>query len=461
VPRILLGFAAIGAFALPCRAEQAIPVSETLIRLNVMPAPAPKPALRYQLLPELKEMHPGNPIQHYMKTIMEQQEFLFDEEAFQHREKLLTMPLKELPVQELPDYGRFALSQADWAARLDHPDWQLLLKLRADGIQLRVPEMQQMRSLSRVLQVRFRAEIAQGRFDDAIRTAKTFFAMSRHLSEQPTLVGDLVGMAIASVAASGLDEMLEQPFCPNLYWALTTLPSPLIPLDKGMDGERVMHQWVFRDLNDSAPMSQDQLNKFIADSDKKLGLGEGTSTNPGVRVWLDTRTKDDAVVSAARRRLVEHGIPEERLLRFPVSQVILLDEKRELEERFDDVMKTISFPFWQVEALATQNKVKKPPALFADELFGFHHVPLAQAQVDQRIALLRHVEALRLYAAEHDGALPAKLCDVPVPLPVDPFTGKPFRYEAIGNTAHLRGTPPPGEEKNSGFNLHYEVTLEK
>jgi len=427
-----------------------------------MPAPAPKPALRYQLLPELKEMHPGNPIQGYMKTMMEQQKFFFDEEAFQRREKLLTVPLKELPVQELPEYGRYALSQADWAARLDHPDWQLLLKLRAEGIALRLPEMQQMRSLSRVLQVRFRAEIAQGRFDDAIRTAKTLFAMSHHLSEQPTLIGDYVGMAIASVATSGLDEMLEQPFCPNLYWALTNLPSPLIPLDKGMDGERVMHHWLFRDLSDSAPMSKDQLNKFIADTDKKLGLGEGTSANPGVRVWLDTRTKDDAVVSAARRRLVEHGIPEERLLlRFPVSQVILLDEKRELEVRFDDVMKTISFPFWQVEALATQNKVKKPPALFADELlgFGFRHVPLAQAQVDQRIALLRHVEALRLYAAEHDGTLPAKLTDVPVPLPVDPFTGKPFRYELVGNAAHLRGTPPPGQQKVLQFNIHYEVTI--
>ena len=461
MPRALLGFAAIAAFALPCRAEQTSSASETLIRLNVMPAPAPKPALRYQLLPELKEMHPGNPIQHYMKTMMEQKKFFFDEEAFQRREKLLTMPLKELPVQELQDYGRFALSQADWAARLDNPDWQLLLKLRAEGIALLLPEMQQMRSLSRVLQVRFRAEIAQGRFDDAIRTAKTLFAMSRHLSEQPTLIGDLVGMAIASVATSGLDEMLEQPGCPNLYWALTNLPSPLIPLDKGMDGERVMHQWLFRDLSDSAPMSKDQLNKFIPFIHKQLGLGEGPSTKPGVRAWLDARTKDDAVVSAARQRLVEHGLSAERLTRFPADQVLLLDEKRELEERFDDVMKTIRFPFWQVEALAAQNKVKKPPDMFADELFAFHHVPLAQGRVDQRIALLRHVEALRLYAAEHDGTLPAKLSDVPVPLPVDPFTGKPFRYEVTGNTAHLRGTPPAGKETDTTFNIHYEVTVPK
>ncbi len=86
--------------------------------------------------------------------------------------------------------------------------------------------MQQLRSLARALQVRFRTEIAQSRFDDAIRTAKTMFAMSRHLGEHPTLIGNLVGIAIASMTIIHLDEMLEQPGCPNLYWALTNLPIP-------------------------------------------------------------------------------------------------------------------------------------------------------------------------------------------------------------------------------------------
>jgi hypothetical protein len=85
----------------------------------------------------------------------------------------------------------------------------------------------------------------------------------------------------------------------------------------------------------------------------------------------------------------------------------------------------------------------------------------AQARLEQRLALLRHVEALRLYAADHDGALPAKLSEFPVPLPDDPFTGKPFRYEVEGKTAHFRGSPPPGEEKNPTLNIHYEVTVAK
>ncbi len=459
MPRLLLGFAALAGFALPCVAEQTVSKSEMLIRLNLRPAPAPTPALRYRLLPELKEMNPGNPIQNYMKCMMEQKKFFFDEDAVQSRENLLTMPLKELPAQDLKEYGHFVLSQADRAARLDNPDWQVLLKLRAEGIELLLPEVQQIRALARALQVRFRAEIAQCRFDDAIRTAKTMFAIARHLGEHPTLIGDLVGMAIASLAIYHLDEMLEQPGCPNLYWALTILPSPVIPLDKGMDGERVMLAWVFRGLSDSTPMSNSKLNSFVTDAEKLLQAGD---KKIGLRAWLDERIKDMAIVSAARDRLVDYGLPAESLRGFPAEQVILLDEKRELDIRFDDEMKTSAFPFWQIEALTGQIKLKKPAALFADLLMPVtRNARMAQARIDQRIALLRHIEALRLHAIEQKCALPSKLTEIAVPLPIDPFTGKPFRYELIGSTAHLRGTPPPGQEKIPQFNIHYEVTMQK
>ena len=82
----------------PCRAQQTASTPETLIKLSVTPAPEPAPALRYLLLPDLKEMNPGNPIHGYLKCFMEQHKFFFDKEAFDRREKLLSMPLKELPI---------------------------------------------------------------------------------------------------------------------------------------------------------------------------------------------------------------------------------------------------------------------------------------------------------------------------------------------------------------------------
>jgi hypothetical protein len=429
--------------------------------LTVQPAAAPTPSLRYLLLPQLKEMNPGNPIQNYLKCFMEQHMFFFDKEAFQRREKLLAMPLKELPARELQAYGGSALRQADWAARLDNPDWQILQNMRAEGIYLLIPDVQQLRSLAGALKVRMRGEVALGRFDDALRTAKTIFAMSRHLGEHPTFVGNLIGIAIAYNAISPLEEMLEQPGCPNLYWALTNLPDPFVSLDTAMQGEHMgIIQWMFRDLDDGAPMPPDRLDRFIAEFDKLLKREFPLKLGEGLRTWLGARTKDEGMVAAARRRLLEVGLSEAQVRLFPAEQVMLLDMKRGLEVRFDNAMKTVHLPVWQVETVTNRHKPPDEPASPVDEF-----VPAVGATVrirtrlDQRIALLRHVEALRLYAAEHGGSLPVQISDVTVPLPDDPFTGKPFLYEVNGNTAHLRGTAPSAEEKNPSYNVHYEVSV--
>jgi hypothetical protein len=458
--RLLAAIVGFTLFALPCRAQQQTTESETVIRLSVAPAAAPKPALKYTLLPELKEMNPGNPIQGYLKCALEEYHFLFDKEHFDRRETLLAMPLKALPVDELRDYGQSALTRLDKAARLDTPDWQILLKLKADGINTLLPDVQQMRSLSRALNVRLRSEVAIGNFDAAIRSAKTMFAMARHMDDHPTLIGDLVGMAIATQAIVAIEEMLEQRGCPNLYWALTNLPEPLIACEKGRAGERLVLSTVFKDLNSERPMTVEQLKKFIDPLDALLD--EGVPLVPGkrIRALLGKWAKNPARLAAARERLIESGLSEKAVRSFPADQVLLLDEKRECDERFDDLTKFMSFPAWQVEALVEKARPYKEPAIFADALLpGQYNVRRAQGHLEQRIALLRHVEAIRIYAAEHNSDFPAKLSDCTVPVPDDPFTGKPFCYESSGKTAHVRGMPPKAEAKNAFYRMHYELTL--
>jgi hypothetical protein len=411
-----------------------------LIRLTVRPMAAPKPALRYLLLPELRELTPGNPIPNYVKCLLDQ-----DSTGSE-------------------SLSSSALRQADLAARMDKPDWQILQKAKTDGISLLLPDIQKLRALAAGLKDRFHDEVVQRRFDDAFVTAKTLFAMSRHMGEHPTLIGDLVGIAISSIAIAPLEEMLEQPGCPNLYWALTNMPCPLVSLERGVEGERVLIQAELRLLDDTNPMSADQVKKLIDYLDKLLGLAGQPSKR--VREWLDVRIKDKNSVQDARLRLVEHGLAEERVARFPAEQVILLDEKREYEVLRDEIMKIMTLPVWQAEKMGIWGKplpqgIEPNKPLFAFLLPAIHKVRFAQARLEQRIALLRHVEALRLYAAEHDGKLPGKLSDLPVPVPDDPFTGKPFRYEVTGATAHLRGSPPRGQEKIPAFNVHYEITIQK
>jgi hypothetical protein len=458
--RQIAAMVALTLCAMPCLAEQQAGEGETLIRLSVAPAAVPKPALKYMLLPELKEMNPGNPIHNYLKCALEEYHFLFDKDQFDRREKLLAMPLEALPLAELREYGQSALTHLDKAARLDSPDWQILLKLKADGIGTLLPDVQQMRSLSRALNVRFRSEVAIGNFDAAIRSAQTMFVMARHMDEHPTLIGDLVGIAIATQALVSIDEMLEQPGCPNLYWALTNLPDPLISCEKGRAGERLVFSTVFKDLDSERPMSAEQLKRYIAPLDGLLDDGVPVESGKRIRALLEKRAKDPAKLAAARERLIEDGLSGQAVRSFPAEQVLLLDEKREFDVRFDDQAKLFNFPAWQIEALIEKAGPYKEPALFADAFLpGQYKVHRVQGRLEQRIALLRSVEALRIYASQHNGTFPARLSDAPVPVPDDPFTGKPFRYESSGKTAHLRGTPPKAEEKDVSYRVHYELTL--
>ena len=73
---------------------------------------------------------------------------------------------------------------------------------------------------------------------------------------------------------------------------------------------------------------------------------------------------------------------------------------------------------------------------------------------------LRVIEALRIYAASHDGRLPDKLDDVKeVPIPNDPGTGKPFEYSRDGDTATLISQIPNDPYPNNG--IRYRVTIRK
>jgi hypothetical protein len=410
--------------------------SETVIRMTVDPMPAPKPALRYLLLPELKEMTPGNPIPNYLKALLDQDHTQLQE-----------------------DFPPAALRQADRAARMDRPDWQILTRLRIDGIALLLPDLQKMRELARSLQKRFHHEVSLRQFDDALVTAKTMFAMARHMGDHPTLIGALVGIAIAATGISPLEEMLQQPGCPNLYWALTQLPSPLVPMEKAAEGERIFLDVELRELSDREPMSPEQSRKLIAYIARILEFDP--DSEEGIRQWIQKRKGDAKYMAAARKRLIEWGIPAERLARFPAEQVLLLDEKLLYEIDRDDGFKYWNLPTWK--ALDAMNKVPPPPKdrLFRGLLSALNKVRTAQGRLEQRIALLRHVEALRMYAADHGGKLPATLDEIDLPLPVDPFTGKPFRYELKDDTAQLRGTPPKGYEDVSVYNLHYEITIRK
>jgi hypothetical protein len=86
----------------------------------------------------------------------------------------------------------------------------------------------------------------------------------------------------------------------------------------------------------------------------------------------------------------------------------------------------------------------------------------AEMRLERHIAFLRCVEAIRLYAAAHDGKLPVSLADInEVPLPPDPVTGKGFDYQVQGDKAILVRPELPGEKPNQATRWIYELKLQR
>ena len=236
--------------------------------------------------------------------------------------------------------------------------------------------------------------------------------------------------------------MVQQPGCPNLYWALTDLPCPLVDLRKGVQGDRTLVAAELRPLRDDAPMTEAELEAFVSRLSGLISFAREQAGQPprSLRARLQARVKDPERVARRPPPPGRGGFATELVKTFPPLQVILLDEKRDYEIQRDERIKLLALPLWQIDSLAGgEERASDGDGLFADLLPQIIKLRRAQGQLEQQIALLRHVEALRLYAAEHDGKLPAKLSDISVPLPVDPVTGKPFVYAVEGTTAHIRG----------------------
>ncbi|HUU20789.1 MAG TPA: hypothetical protein VMW72_26825 [Sedimentisphaerales bacterium] len=85
---------------------------------------------------------------------------------------------------------------------------------------------------------------------------------------------------------------------------------------------------------------------------------------------------------------------------------------------------------------------------------------LLMNRLDRHVAALQCVEALRLYAAVHDGKFPKELSIITeVPVPSDPVMQKPFVYRCTGSDAVLEAPAPEGATERDA--MRYELNLKE
>lgn len=454
----------------PARAEETGAQQAPVVKLTLHPAPEPRPALKYRLLPEAIDLKPGNAAVMYNKVFLQWSQRRHDTETWQRIVDWSAVPLDGLPrdaVRKTLSSFESEFDALGLAARRDHCDWQLPLTER-NPLALLLPEVQEARQGARLLAAKARLEMAEGDFDGAVRTLQTGFSLARHVAEGPTLVTALVGMASCGMMCEQVETLVQQPGTPNLYWALTWLPRPYIDMRRAVEMEMHFLELALPELKDvetrrRSPAEWQALLDGLAE--KMAASDEGPPAGWQARLAFTALAMKGYPM--ARDGLVGQGYSREEVEAMPVPQVVLLYTLRTYAHYRDEMFKWFAVPYAEAatgieraeRTLATEARRREIVPLATLLLPALRSAQAASARTDRRIAVLRVIEALRMYAHSHEGRLPDRLDDVAeVPVPLDPLTGKPFQYRRVGDAVVLEAPAPAGLPAQ-GHWLRFEIRI--
>jgi hypothetical protein len=438
----------------------------TVIKMTLHPSAAPVPALKYHLLPEVRELKPGNAALLYQRAQSLDWWLPFMRTGGGERiVSLLDMPLRKMPRDKIVLIPE-ALRELELAARREYCDWEMTPRLRDEGFAALIPEVQTFRTFAHMLALRTRLALLDNHFDDAARDLQTGLALSRHVGQAPIIVHALVGMAVGHNMFDRVEEWVQLEQAPNLYWALADLPRPLLDLRRPLQGEKVAITSALPGIRSAlqnrnqSPISVPTIQKYL---DNLRYVGDKVAGDRLAFTLMAART-----YPAAKKYLLEKGFSADQLAALPVIQVALMHALAEIDEYYDDAYKWHSFPYWQARPGLEQARQKlarlredNPESMYLASILlpALDNVIFARARLDRRPAMLLVVEALRLHAAI-ENRLPDRLEEVRVPLPIDPVTGRTFEYTLqAANRAILYAPPPPGEGANDRNAIRYELTL--
>lgn len=459
------------------------PITQTM-RLTLHPSAEPSPALKYRLLPSEAQMRDGNAAIHYLKAMgfLEQQAVkarlheIWSEALERARREgkgigevppyawQSTRP-EELPLDEVQEFlglMSFQLWPLEEAAQRRRAEFDRQLREQDEVWGHLIPEIQEMRELARIQRLRCRVAIAEGDTEEALAVLGQQYAMARHLGQDEFVISGLVGVSVGGVAWGDALHLIRQPNTPNLYWAFAALPRPLVDIQRALDYET---EWlsigvkVLREV-DETPRPAGYWQAFIDRLIPQLGSLKVELAEFGVRLPdnpVEARAVFAGLIAAAypgaKQYLIDLGeIDRDQIEAYPTAQVFFLAVLRYHEERQQEALKWRYLPYWQakshlggvVEKVRIQEE-RVGWAILPTELISVAGANILQAgaRLQQQIALLQTIEGIRMAGAANGGTLPQSLADLPLPAPLDPFTGEPFEYHHQGTHAILSGEAHP------------------
>jgi hypothetical protein len=440
------------------------------LQFTISAAAEPVPALRYHLLPPPENQIEGNAVPVYMRVAFEQSEEWWRDI---HREpaRFLEFSEQDFPVEEAGKLvARFdaTLKQLSDAAVRSHADWAYVLEGR-DPLTIPLPDSQSIRNFTRLLAVKARYETRSERYSQAIDSVRDGLALSRHVAAAPFLVNQLIGVAAAGVLLHQVDEFVQAPDAPNLYWALAELPRPFVVLRPGLGSESRLLTWRFPELaipnatHDWEQLAKNMRNWAVEVARMEVGVKAAPAiaelANPPSPEKLTAARQDLSRISAFSAADVADMSDAELTVRYTVA---LHREISEAWRKWLYLPYPQSIPRFSILAEKLREDARRrelfPLVSLLSPIGG--NLSITQLSIDRQIARLQLIEALRMHASQ-TGTLPAQLSDVTIePVPLDPATGGPFAYKLEGEVATLDVTDLMGQSRDV-LRMPVRLTLRK
>ena len=442
--------------------------------IQIVPKAEPQPALSVRLLPALVDQKEGNAAVQYMQAMAfaEQTSARRAKEDFEREQIAIAreegkdfgevppgiwreMAPDELPIDEVKEFLNLTNFQKRFlreAVFRKTCNFDRHIRDVDRPIMFLLPEIQAIRGLARTQALRFRLAIAESDTEEAVAILGQLYGMTNHLSSEPFLVSNLVGIACAGIAWNDSFFLCEHVDAPNLYWAYAMLPKPLMRMDESLSFERDLLFESFERLRevDLSPKADAFWDQCVEDL---VGLINDFQIEDSADLVGNTKQSVSVAISAcypgAMKFLVsECGFRLEELELLPKRQIAFLAIRKHYEKSRDDTFKIFYVPFHmrETESLNANRKMEEDQrkygiitGLSAQLLPAVNAAGTAQARLRQNLAMSQTVESIRDYMAHHEGALPVSLDDLRLPAPMDPVTNAPWTYEVNGGEAILMG----------------------
>lgn len=408
--------------------------------LSLRPAAEPVPALRYRFWPRRGDLKPGRAETHFYRAIL-----LYKELDLQTRTHAATEYLDKFAsadpqqVAEFLDAARTTLTELDAMAACEDQTWDLRIR-DSQGLQwinLTLPDVQEARELARLLSIQARQQLADNDFTGFCQTLQTGFRLAAFVGQGEILVHQLVGVAIAGMMLGLVEQAIELPDCFNQYWALASLPKPLIDLRRSIEFESTSLLRAIPAIQaaERVNLSDEQWREKIAELEAFMKSVGYDATEQIQMLTVGLLFSSQAQAEAARQRLIAAGHDPQELHNRSRTQLMAMDTALQLTIFQDDMIKASLVPGYQSYELPDlfndRAQLRSPaPAIAGIVLPAYQAALQASIRIDFNVERLKTIESIRQYLSEHPNQLPESLDRLTVlPTADDPFTGKPFQYQ--------------------------------